>query len=78
MNKNCEKKLWLCVDVWMYIFMQSESAKNICINIVVSPSPLSLHVCLSVCKAPRAFKDRRLKITNIIIIIDLFYRPYML
>ena len=37
----CVQQVWLCVDVLMYNYVESE--RNICVLIFVTPSPLLLH-----------------------------------
>ena len=60
----CVQQMWLCVDVLMYIYTESEG--SICVIIFITlilPSPSCFH------KALTAFRDRCLKITFIIISI---------
>ena len=52
-------------DVLMYMYAGFK--RKICVIIFVTPSPLPLHVFY---KALRAFKDRSLKITILIIIVN--------
>ena len=60
--------MWLCVDVLMYNYVESE--RNICVIVLLPcpPPPPSWS-----CKVLRAFKDRHWKITIIITIINSSY-----
>ena len=62
-SQECVQQMWLCVGVLMYNYAECE--RNIRVVILVTPPPPPT---LRSCKAPSAFKDRRLKITIVIII----------
>ena len=59
--------MWLCVDVLMYIYAESERNISVTTFITSFPTPTPPPLCF--CKALKAFQDRHFKITIIITII---------